>query len=587
MKPSRIGPLTNRSFSRNLPLAWSQEDQKLEESMSQQRGIFAVLKMKRSRSAMLVAACILQLALGVSSLRAQVTFQELYQFNCSTAGCNPYSGPLVQWTDGNLYGMANIGGHYNLGTIFQVTPTFPSAQTDLWPFDGPSGEQPMSGLMLASDGNLYGTTPGGGTNGYGTLFSFNPGTSTFTLLHEFTEAEGVPETTPAAGKDKNLYGVTAIGSVYTVTLLPTPVYKLLSSIAPGEPLGPLYLASDGNLYGTTWHGGTSNLGTIFRMNTPSGATKVIHNFTGTSPDGEIPYSAVTEGSDGDLYGTTGFGGAYGNGVVYKSPLSGPAKTIYSFPSSGTDGTDPQWALMQGTDGNFYSSTFLAGSDGYGTLFDVSSKGILYTLFNFTGTGGTVPGSAAETLMVHTNGSYYGVTFTGGSQDDGTLFSLTPINLREILTVVGPVFLEPGGPVEILGNELTQTAEVSFGSVQAQFQANADTYLTATVPQDAVDSPIIVTLETGLQVETQGSVHILPTITNLDPTSGPVGQEVDIVGGGFAGATKVTFGGVKATQFTILTPSLIQATVPTGAKTGKVAVTTPNGTATSTQKFTVN
>lgn len=533
----------------------------------------------------LAIACALLVACVAAPLQAQVTFQELLQFNCSTAGCFPYGNPLVQWTDGNLYGMAYNGGHYGLGTIFQVTPTYPSVQTDLWPFDGPSGELPISGLMLASDGNLYGTAPAGGTNGYGTLFSFNPGTITLKVLHEFTAAEGDPETPPTQGKDKNLYGVTALGTVYTLTL-PGHVYKVLSGVAPGEPLGPLYLASDDNFYATTWHGGTSNMGTIFRMTPPGGAITVVHNFTG-SPDGEYPESTVTEGSDGYLYGTTAYGGASGNGEVYRSPRPGPPKGIYSFPSSGTNGTNPESALMLGTDGNFYGSTFSAGTDDYGTLFDVSSKGTLYTLFNFTFTGGTVPGSGPQTLVVHTNGSYYGVTLGGGSLDNGTLFSLTPINLREILTVVGPIFLEPGGPVEILGNELTQTAEVSFGSVQAQFQANADTYLTATVPEDAIDGPIIVTLETGLQIQTQGSVHILPTITNLDPTSGPVGTQVGIVGGGFAGTKKVTFGGVKATQFTVVTPSLIQAIVPTGAKSGKIAVTTPNGTATSAQKFTIN
>ncbi len=533
----------------------------------------------------LAIACALFGVCAAAPLQAQVTFQELYQFNCSTAGCYPYGSPLVQWTDGNLYGMANNGGHYNLGTIFQVTPTYPSAQTDLWPFDGPSGELPISGLMLASDGLLYGGTPAGGTNGYGTLFSFDPGTTTLQVWHEFTAAEGGAETPPAQGKDKNLYGATAAGTVYELTI-PGHVYSVLPGVVPGEVPGPLYLASDGDFYGTTWRGGTSNMGTLFRMTPTNGAVKVIHNFTG-SPDGDEPYGTVIEGSDGNLYGTTGFGGLYSNGEIYKSPRSGSPKAIYNFPSSGSDGAEPQAALMLGTDGNFYGSTFSAGTDNYGTLFDVSSKGTLYTLFNFTFTGGTVPGSGAGTLMVHTNGSYYGITTGGGSLDDGTFYSLTPINLRELLMVVGPVFLEPGGPVEILGNELTQTVEVSFGSVQAQFQANSDTYLTATVPEDALDGPITVTLETGLQIETQGSVHILPAITNLDPTSGTVGTQVGIVGGGFAETKKVTFGGVKATQFTVVDPSLIQAIVPTGAKSGKVVVKTPNGTAISAQKFTVN
>jgi hypothetical protein len=83
------------------------------------------------------------------------------------------------------------------------------------------------------------------------------------------------------------------------------------------------------------------------------------------------------------------------------------------------------------------------------------------------------------------------------------------------------------------------------------------------------------------------VHILPKIPNLDPSSGPAGTQVGIVGGGFAGTTKVTFGGFAATNFTVVSPSLIQATVPPGASTGKVGVVTPNGSANSKETFTVN
>jgi hypothetical protein len=143
------------------------------------------------------------------------------------------------------------------------------------------------------------------------------------------------------------------------------------------------------------------------------------------------------------------------------------------------------------------------------------------------------------------------------------------------------------PVTILGDNLNEVINVNFGSVAAQFQAGSSTHLTAEVPSAAIDSPVTVTLATGEQVESQQVVHILPSITNLDPSSGPVGMRVAIVGGGFAGTKKVTFGGVKATDFTVVTPALIQATLPQGAKTGKVRVVTPNGSATSEVTFTVN
>jgi hypothetical protein len=170
---------------------------------------------------------------------------------------------------------------------------------------------------------------------------------------------------------------------------------------------------------------------------------------------------------------------------------------------------------------------------------------------------------------------------------GVFYSLTPSNRILILIVEGPVWLKPGGPVEIFGNNLTHVINLTFGGVQAQFQAGSDTYLVATVPTSALDGLITATFDTGQQIQSQKVVHMLPNITNLDPSSGPVGTQVGIVGGGFAGTKKVTFGGVRATHFTVVNPTLIQAKVPTGAKTGKVGVTTPNGTATSKQTFTVN
>jgi hypothetical protein len=143
------------------------------------------------------------------------------------------------------------------------------------------------------------------------------------------------------------------------------------------------------------------------------------------------------------------------------------------------------------------------------------------------------------------------------------------------------------PVTILGQNLTGVVNVYFGSVQAQFRPGSDTYLIAEVPSAAIDGLVTVTLATGEQIESQQVVHILPKITNLDPSSGPVGTPVGIVGGGFAGTTKVTFGGVAAANVTLLTPGLIQATVPVGATTGKVEVVTPNGSARSKETFTVN
>jgi uncharacterized repeat protein (TIGR03803 family) len=540
-----------------------------------------VLKTKHKRSIRLTLACIV-IVLLCASLNAQVNYLEMYEFNCNTGGCNPFPvGVLTRWTDGNLYGTTSAGSFFGTGTAFSATPQAPTVYQDLIAFSG----MPFSGWVLAYDGNLYGATTSGGANGYGSLFQYIP-PYTLNWLHDFTATESIAETPPVSGKDGNLYGVTALGHTYTVTIAPTPTYTALSGMTPGECLGGLYLASDGNLYGTTEKGGTKSLGAIFKMTTPKGTVSTVHSFKGS--DGSYPYSPLVEEA-GYLYGTTQDGGLKGGGAVFQYKLKANTTiAIYSFDPAATNGTNPEAGLVPAPGGtSFYGATFMGGLYGWGTLFEITTTGTLSKLYDFGGTGGTVPGSGSTTLMQNTDGKYYAATFTGGAQDDGTLYTLVPVNLSEILTVVGPIFVQPGLPVQILGDNLTDAIQVSFGSVQAQFQANSDSYLTATVPTTALDAPITVTLDTGLQVQTEMSVQILPRILNLDPSSGPVGTQVDVTGGGLAGTTEVTFGGVKATNFTVVNPSLIQATVPTGAKSGYVKVTTPNGTAQSPEKFKVN
>ena len=242
-------------------------------------------------------------------------------------------------------------------------------------------------------------------------------------------------------------------------------------------------------------------------------------------------------------------------------------------------------LLFASDGNLYGANSLGGTLGNGTLFRITTGGSFTKLFDF-GTQFESGPQPLATLVEHTNGIYYGVTDGSSSSGSGNFYSLTPPNPIQILKVAGPIWVKPGEPVEILGNGLSHVVKVTFGSVAAQFQIGSDTVLSATVPNGAVDGFIVATMASGLKIQTQMAVRILPTITNLNPTSGPVGTQVNIVGGGFVGAKQVNFGGVKASSFTVVTPSLIQAIVPTGAKTGKVAVVTLNGTATSKQTFTV-
>jgi uncharacterized repeat protein (TIGR03803 family) len=555
-------------------------------------------------------ACTL-MALATAPLHAQYSYLDLHDFNCSTDGCNAIdSGQLAEGSDLYLYGTTYGGGANNIGTLFKASPdgtTF----VKLWDFDGTNtGANPTVALTLASDGYFYGTTLAGGNFGNGTLFRIGFASSAYpgppTVLHHFESSEssdGYFAVQPIQAKDGNLYGVTGSGTTYRFNLA-TQTYQLLTNSVPGPTDAPLLLASNGYLYGS----GITGNGTIFSIATPGGAVHLVHNFTGA--DGNLPNSPLTELPNPRcgpfmrcilLYGTTTLGGANDTGVVYEVSASGAFSVPHTFTAesstgTNTDGAFPEAGLQLGPNGQLLGVAENGGYFGVGTIFEISPAGSFTKLFDFGGNGYPYGSFPPTTLMEHTDGCLYGLTNGAGygGLNGGNVYELCPPSPPgpiPILKVEGPIFVPPGIPVEILGDNLGEATSVSFGGVQASFQPGSNTYLIATMPTNAVDGLVTVTLTSPSggqeQVQSQQSMYILPTIANLDPTSGPVGTQVDIVGGGFVGATRVAFGGVKATSFTVLTPSVIQATVPTGAKTGKVSVTTPNGTVTSKQTFTVN
>ncbi len=523
----------------------------------------------------LTLACALLVAFAAAPLHAQ-HYQDLYDFNCDS-GCTPY-GILIQGVNGNLYGTSSSGGAHNLGTIFMVSLT--GAYTDLFDFNSTTGAG-GGGLTLESvDKNFYGTTSG-------TLFQFNPSANAFAVMYTFSSTDGTPAGPPVEGKDSNLYGV--VGETPYRFTVSTATLELLSNPVPGDPSGPLFAASDGYMYGATENGGHLEAGEIFRLST-TGAIKKLYAFT-DEDDGANPNAPLTEGiKDGNLYGTAHIGGYYHDGVygtIFEMSL--PSDNLgagYNF--DGSAGTNPTAGLLSASDGNFYGTTNAGGSNDLGVIFEWQTGGSYFELFDFSGNGGLVPGATPNTaIMEDTNGMFYGLTSSGGANGAGVFYTMTPASPVNHISLCCNWFVVLDQPVTIVGQNLTGVVNVYFGSVQAQFRPGSDTYLIADVPSAAIDGLVTVTLATGEQIESQQSVHILPKITNLDPSSGPVGTQVGIVGGGFSGTTKVTFGGVAAANFMVVSPALIQATVPVGATTGKVEVVTPNGSARSKKTFTVN
>ena len=364
-------------------------------------------------------------------------------------GAAPSAG-LVQGTDGNFYGTTTTGGADNKGTVFKITPS--GTVTVLHSFAGPpnDGNGPTAGLIQASDGNFYGTTEFGGSNGTGTVFKITP-SGTVTILYSFACTDGCsPRGGLIQASDGNFYGTTsngthATGTVFRITPSGTVTFLYSFHCTDGcYPLGGLVQGSDGNFYGTTSLGGASNKGTVFKI-TPNGTLTFLHTFQGS--DGDGPYAGLIQASNGNFYGTTYVGGANDEGTVFEITPQGTLTTLHSF--NGGDAAGPQAALVQASDGNFYGTTYLGGANDDGSVFEITPQGTLTTLHSFNGGDG----SGLEAGLVQaSDGTFYGTTFGGGSAH-GTVFKLTP------LTSTTTVLTSTPNPSEV-GQLVTLTATVS-------------------------------------------------------------------------------------------------------------------------------
>ncbi len=395
--------------------------------------------------------------LGAIGSPAQ-TFTTLVSFN-GTDGSDPEYGPLVQGTDGNFYGTTGEGGATyggavgGNGTVFKITPT--GTLTTLYNFCSQpyctDGSIPWAGLVLATDGNFYGTTAQGGANGWGTVFKITP-TGTLTTLYSFCAQPNCTDgASPNFGlvqaTNGNFYGATQAapvfgnsGTVFEIT--PTGTLTTLHTFdgtTDGASPGTLVQATDGNLYGTTGGG----YGTVFKITPQYPYTlTTLHTFDIT--DGSGPVGPLVQATDGNFYGTTIQGGAnnscsYGCGTVFKITPQYPytLTTLHSF--DGTDGSYPIAGLVQATDENLYGTTEEGGGSsacstfGCGTVFEITPGGTLTTLHTFEGPpDGSFP---AATLLQATNGNLYGTSIWGGTSNTcatgpnssvgcGTVFSLS-------------------------------------------------------------------------------------------------------------------------------------------------------------------
>lgn len=450
------------------------------------------------------------------------TFTVIKRFN-GTNGSTPFA-PLVQGLDGNLYGTAYSGGANGSGTIFRLTPA--GVLTTLYNFCGlaacADGSSPGGGLVETPSGLLYGTTQVGGTGSVGTVFSVTPG-GVLNTLYSFCASTNCPD--------------------------------------GAQPYAGLVQGGNRNFFGTTNGGGANgNNGTVFTI-TPGGALNTLHSFCADPgcADGSFPRPVLVQGTDTEYYGTTGTSGVHSRGTVFKITSGGVLTTLYSFCAVAgcADGAGPVAGVVQDKDHNYYGTTGFGGitnsqcASGCGTVFQLTPGGTLTTLHQFNSSDGNLPLG----LVRGSDNNLYGTTELGGAFNKGTIFEITP-----------------SGTLTLLHS----------------FSAGDGIHPQSAMMQDT-DGSFYGTTELGGSAFNFGTVYHLvtglaPFVKTL-PGAGRVGDAIKILGNNLTGTTSVTFNSTSA-AFIVVSATQISTTVPSGATTGHVQVTTPSGTLSSNVSFIV-
>jgi uncharacterized repeat protein (TIGR03803 family) len=380
----------------------------------------------------------------------------LYTFTEGNDGGNPYGG-LIFDGSGNLYGTTQYGGTYGYGVVFELSPGPNGQRTETvlhsFNLDGQDGVRPFSSLVMDSAGNLFGTTNYGGAYSLGTVFEVSPGQNggwTERVLHTFN-SDGIdgynPYATLVLDAKGNLYGTTyygGTGSVGTVfELSPSPDGSWQETIIlnfdythGGEPRGGVVFDRAGHLYGTTQFGGQFESGVIFELARQQNGTwkeTVLHNF-GSSGDGFASYSGLVIDKSNRLFGTTLYGGNSDNGAVFEvERVNGvwQESVIHSFERI-NDGFNPYGPVAIDSAGNLYGMTFeseVNGVGGGGIVFQLSRKKQAWNetiLHQF----GVIPGDGGNPYsgpVLDSAGNIYGATFNGGnSGGTGVVFEVIPL-----------------------------------------------------------------------------------------------------------------------------------------------------------------
>ena len=444
-----------------------------------------------------------------------------------------------------------------------------SAQTytELLSFDGNSAAGPKTALVQGADGNLYGTTYYGGTGtcfdsagiGCGVIFRVTR-RHAFEVLYNFqSNGPTHPVYGLALGFDGNFYGI-AGNSIFKAT--PAGDFSVVYTFTGGTGgygvYGALIQGVDGNFYGATYYGGTPSqfcpggCGTVFKM-TPAGVVTTIYSFCPENycSDGENPWGTLVQGANGDLYGTAENGGLYKRGTVFRVSPNGKFTLLYTF--QGNFSQPYPGGMILGTDGNFYGTT-------ESFAYQVTPLGV------FTDVSDLVDGNNPNLMIQGTDGNLYITTQEGGQYVYYGVILEMPTNGKASVIHDFAGYPDDGaGP----WGSLTQATDGKFyGDTFNGGEANCN------YTNNSPGCGTIFSLDMGLP----------PFVTFLRGAGGP-GRRFGILGQGFTGATSVSLNGTPV-DFKVKADTFIAATVPAGATTGYVTVTTSGGKLKSNVPFRV-
>ena len=313
-------------------------------------------------------------------------YQILHSFTGSSGDGSTPHGALIEASDGMIYGSTVFSGTASLGTLFQISKDGTSYNV-LHSFSAGEGQSPECALIEASDGMLYGTARIGGAGlNFGTVFTLAKDGNAFAVLHSFTNGLGD-------------------GSA---------------------PYASLLEASDGKLFGTTSSGGAGTNGTIFKLQKNGEGYEIVHHFAANRLEGVSPRAALLSDSNGILYGTTFAGGISNKGAIFRLNQDGTGFTVlHHFGSYASDASSPLGSLVEGNDGVLYGTSQLGGSNGSGTVFRLNKDGANYAVvrsFIITVTQGI---NLYNAVIKTDDGALCGTTYSGGSFSGGIIFRLLP------------------------------------------------------------------------------------------------------------------------------------------------------------------